>query len=116
MPLATFNPAVRPSPGTTRASKPSLHEAGFADGYSLSAPKGLNHMGIQVSYRWDVLTLEQAMALETFFRARGGYIPFYYALLGESNPRKWLCKEWNMTDSTPAKFTATFVENFSNVT
>lgn len=114
MPLATFEPSVRPSPGTQRTFKPRLFEAEFGDGYSLSAPNGMNHIPLQISLRWDALTLSQANFILAFLKARGGFVPFYWTMQGEQEPRKWVCKEWSMSEGPPAKVNATFLENFSN--
>lgn len=115
MALNTFTPAVRPSPGTSFANEVNLFEPKFGYGYTGSAPVGLNHIAKNISLKWTALTLTQALALDAFFRGQGGYIPFYYTLNGEITARKFTCKKWEFSDGTPASFSATFMENFSNV-
>lgn len=116
MPLNTFNPPVRPSPGTSFSNKIKLREVEFGDGYTMAAPWGLNHIRRNVSLKWDALSLEQVWALDAFFAERGGNVPFYYTLHGESEPRKWTCREWSFSDAAPCTFSATLEENFSNAT
>lgn len=116
MPLNTFDPPVRPSPGTSFSNKIKLREVEFGDGYTLASPAGLNHIRKQVSLKWDALSLGQVWALDAFFTGQGGNVPFYYTLHGEDTPRKWTCKEWSFSDGTPATFSASLEENFSNAT
>ncbi|RLL64288.1 phage tail protein [Paenirhodobacter hankyongi] len=116
MALNTFDPSPRPSPGTGIANKVSLRTADFGDGYTLSAPAGLNHIRKQITLKWDALTRDEAFALDTFFIGQGGNVPFYFVLNGETAPRKWTCAEWSMTDAAPCTFTATLVENFTILT
>lgn len=113
MPISTFNPAVRPSPGTSSTNELSLNKTSFGDGYAQTSPRGLNHIRKSVTLRWDALTLDQAKDLETFFVGLGGVTPFYYTLRWESAARKWTCEEWAITDGSPFSFTATLKENFT---
>lgn len=113
MPLTTFTPPMRPSAGTGIASEVSLRKAPFGDGYTQASPAGLNHVRLTVTLRWDYLSLAEAMAIDTFLKARGGYEPFYYRLNGETADRKWTCSEWSITDGMPARLTATFREDFT---
>lgn len=115
MPLNTFTPTPRPTPGTSFDNTINLFEPKFGFGYTLSAPTGLNHIAKEIGLKWSALTLAQAYSLDTFFRGQGGNMPFYYILNGESTPRKFTCKKWSMADGSPASFSAQLVENFSNM-
>lgn len=112
MPIPTFTPEVRPSPGTNITPEISLNKASFGDGYTQSSPKGLNHIRRVVSLTWKGLTLDQAYALDVFFTGRGGYLPFLYTVRGDTE-RKWTCAEWSMSDAAPFSFSATLKEEFS---
>lgn len=113
MPLATFNPPMRPSPGTSHAPTISLRKAAFGDGYTQASPAGLNHIRRVVNFRWDFLTLAEANEIEAFLIQHGGFRPFLYTLNGEATPRKWTCDTWSLTDNHPTQVTATFREDFS---
>ena len=116
MPLATFVPPMRPSPGTGNTPEISLRRANFGDGYTQASPAGLNHIRRVVSLRWDYLTLAEANQIEAFLVQQGGYKPFYYTLNGEATARKWTCDTWSKTDGHPSKVSATFREDFTTAT
>lgn len=113
MTLPTFSPIVAPSPGTRVAPKLSLLEAEFGDGYTQSAPNGLNHRKETMTLRWDGLTEAQFIALRDFFRERGGYKSFYYQPRGEAQPMKWRCKDWSGADRSPWSFEAKLEQSFT---
>lgn len=115
MPVATFVPVVRPSPGATKTPTLALNETQFGDGYVQASPKGLNHIKRTLGLKWDALSHNEVHQLELFFEGQGGYKPFRYAHFSDSVSRLWTCKEWSATYGTPGKFTATLVENFSLV-
>jgi phage-related protein len=112
MALQTFNPPVPPSPGTDIKPEMKINRAEFGDGYTQEQPAGLNHLRRVVTLQWDVLTIEQAAAIEAFFEAHGGYQPFHYAL-SDDVQRKWTCDTWGLVRGTPNTFTATFRESFA---
>lgn len=116
MPIATFYPTVAPSPGTVLKPEISLHEVQFGDGYTLSAPNGINHIRHKLSLKWDGLTNLEHTSLRNFFIAQKGYIPFYYTHPSDGVLRKWTCKDWSSTFNPPYRFTAELVENFSLTT
>jgi phage-related protein len=116
MPLVTFSPSIAPSPGTKINPKVNLFEAEFGDGYTQSAPNGLNHIKREITLTWTGLTEAQYQELDGFFFGRGGYRPFYYQPRGFSTPLKWTCKEWSGTDRTPWSFEAKLVEHFTTET
>jgi phage-related protein len=116
MALPTFNPPMRPSPGTGHSPEISLRRTPFGDGFVQASPTGLNHIRKVVSLRWDYLTLDEANEIEAFLIQQGGYRPFWYLLNGETVPRKWVCDTWTKTDNHPAQVTATFREDFTTAT
>lgn len=115
MPIPTFNPPMRPSPGTSRTPEVNLRRASFGDGYGQNSPAGLNHIRQVVALRWEFLTLAEAQEIEAFLVERGGYQPFLYALNGEAQARRWICESWSMTDGHPSTVSATFKEWFGQV-
>lgn len=114
MALQTFNPPVPPSPGTKVKPAYSLRKAEFGDGYTQAQPTGLNHVKLTANLRWDVLSIEDASAIENFLKARGGYEPFLYAL-SDDITRQWVCTDHDRSRDAPNQVTATFVEDFSIV-
>ena len=116
MALATFNPSIKPSPGTGIKLAIKLLEAEFGDGYSQTLPDGINHIKKTLSLKWDILDDAQVAEIFGFFTTQGGYIPFLYQPVGEAAPIKWRCKEW--TRDRPAAgwtMSATLVQDFTNV-
>lgn len=116
MTLATFTPAVAPSPGTSRKPEIRLLKASFGDGYTSVSPDGLNHIRRTLDLRWDVLTRGQAETIEAFLEAHGGgTTPFLYTPPGAPAPVKFTCEAWQRTDNAAqlCAFTATFKQSFS---
>jgi phage-related protein len=111
MPFPTFTPAVPPSPGTETDREIKLKTAEFGDGYSQETRDGINHIRQVVTLNWEVLTIEQAAAIEDFFHARGGDEPFYYAL-SDDVTRKWTCKTFKRRREGPNSVSATFKQSF----
>lgn len=97
MALTTFNPPVKPSPGTNVSRDLKILEAEFGDGYSQPTPDGLNHIKHKVKLQWNGLTEVEYTAINAFFTARGGTEAFYYQPAGFSTPLKWRCKEWDFS-------------------
>lgn len=116
MPLQTFIPPMRPSPGTGRGVELALNKTPFGDGYTQASPRGLNSVRRVITLKWDFLSLDEARQIENFMIARGGYQPFYYTLNGEATPRKWTCETWTVTDDHPSKVSLTLKENFTTAT
>jgi phage-related protein len=112
--LNNFLPPVDPSPGTKTKPELKLKEAAFGDGYTQTTRDGLNHMRRVVTLQWDVLRLDQAIAIEAFFENQGGDTPFYYALSGDT-VRKWSCKDWDRSRKAPNTCAATLREDFSKL-
>lgn len=117
MPLPTFEPPVRPSPGTAHKPTVNLWKADFGDGYSQPTPKGINHIKKSVSLTWDVLTTEQMFEIVEFFEARGGNEAFYFDPFGERGMMKWTCEEWDHdTEGGIWKVTAKLDQSNTNAT
>jgi phage-related protein len=113
MALATFNPPVKPSPGTAHQPKVNLWEAEFGDGYSQPTPKGLNHIRKSVSLKWDGLSYSQMRAIVGFFEGKQGCVPFKYQPYGEPAVLKWTCKDWSYSADAPWKVSATLEQSFT---
>jgi phage-related protein len=114
MPLMTFNPPIAPSPGTRHSPKADVLAAEFGDGYTQSAPNGLNHIKQAIVLRWEGLTDDQYQIIRDFFENHGGYLAFYYQPRDRSTPLKWTCKEWSGLDSSPWSFEAKLEQSFTN--
>jgi phage-related protein len=112
MTLATFNPPVGPSPGTSTRPELRLKKAEFGDGYTQTTRDGLNHLRRVVALKWDMLTEPQADTIEVFFETQGGDMPFLYALRGDVL-RQWTCEEWERTRDSPNTVSATLRECFT---
>lgn len=113
MALAVFNPPVQPSPGTTDKPEVKLLEAEFGDGYTQVAADGMNHIRRIVTLKWDCLLPDQAEAIMSFLRSKGGCEPFLYTVADDSTQVRWTCKEFSRTYETPNTVTATFRQDFS---
>lgn len=113
MALVTFVPGVKPSPGGSVAPKVNLYKAEFGDGYTMSGPRGLNHIAQQVNLRWDGLTLSETQALNTFFTTQAGYIAFIYQVWGTAAALKWTCSDWSWSNAAPFTFQAKLVQSFT---
>ena len=116
MALTTFDPPVAPSLGTGVKPQVKVLQAEFGDGYTQSAPAGLNHIRDVLELSWEGLLEAQRNEINAFFRARGGTEPFYYQPVGDSSPRKWTCQEWTSKKDAIWKMTATLVESFTSLT
>lgn len=113
MALSTFNPPVAPSPGTTGKTELKLLEAEFGDGYTGSAPDGINFRRRVVTLAWDALTESQKNAIDNFFYNQGGYKPFYYKPPGFAAAIKWTCKEFDWKkDAGIYRYNATLRQSF----
>ena len=114
MALTTFNPSVRPSPGTSFKPQVKVLEAEFGDGYSQPTPDGINNIRQKVDLTWDALTETQMNQINNFFTNRKGSQAFYFRPAGYSTPLKWTCKEWSRTLSDGVwKVQASLVQSFT---
>jgi phage-related protein len=113
MALPTFNPSVKPSPGTAFVPVVKILAAEFGEGYSQPMPDGINNIRETVSLSWGGLTQAQMLSIINFFKARKGTQPFYYQPAGFSSPLKWTCKEWDYRLEGVWKVTAKFEQSFT---
>lgn len=115
MTLPTFSPSVSPSPGSNRRPETRILRADFGDGYSQSAPDGLNHRRKVLELRWDYLTKSDANYIDNFLEGRGGYKPFFFHHPHEPAAIKFICEDWNVTDlaNNKCSVTATLKQSFN---
>lgn len=73
-PIFTWCPSYEPE----LEEAPQLLTAKFGDGYSQSAPDGLNHIRQRWSLSWNAEDTATAKAIRDFLRERGGWQPFYW--------------------------------------
>lgn len=115
MTLATFTPPFAPMPGTTDKPKVKILKAEFGDGYSQTAPDGLNNVKRVLSVAWDALTPTQITAMTGFFFTQASQgNPFYYTPSDETVPVKWTCEVWDDKRGQGGlrALTATFEQSF----
>jgi len=115
MALPTFDPIVKPSPGTNFQPQVKVLEAEFGDGYSQPTPDGINNIRETVDLSWNGLTEFEMKQIYGFFVARKGAEPFYYKPAGHDRTAKWTCKEWSkqLTDGV-WKMSAKLVQSFTS--
>lgn len=116
MALDTFAPPVAPSPGSTMTPALKIREVEFGDGYTQPLPDGLNHIRMTIQLNWDGLTEAEMNTIWAFLVAHKGTTPFYYQTIGDADPRKWTCKEFERRKSSGLfTLSATLVESFLNL-
>jgi len=97
MALNYFSPAHPPTANQYQDTKtPRLLEADFGDGYSQSAPDGLNNMPSMLDVTWNPIEVQDAAAIEAFMVANSG-LAFFWTPPGETAARKWICKSYDRT-------------------
>lgn len=111
MPILTFSPAYAPTESTQKPEF-KLLEAEFGDGYSQSAPDGMNHIRQVATLSWDVLNVAQADYIENWIVTHKGTDPFLWRLSDDPVVRKWTCKDYSRKRGTPNSITATFRQSF----
>lgn len=116
MTIQTFNPPVRPSPGTRRKPEIKTLVAEFGDGYTQETEDGLNNIRRVMSLRWEVLTPAQADTIEEFLTQHRGTKVFLWTPSNSATPIRWTCKEWERIDDKVHSITATFRESFNYAT
>lgn len=110
--MATF-PDFDPAPGMTKQSSPILRIAQFGSGYSQRNVLGINQNPKSYSLTFRV-TENESDTIEDFLDARGGFEKFDYTPPGESAAKKFICRQWTKTISSPdrAEISATFEQVF----
>ena len=118
MTINTFTPPRAPAPGTSYKIKAKILKADFGDGYTQIAADGTNNLKGSVTLTWETCTPTESNSIDAFFRAQGGYIPFYYTLSDDIVTRRWTCEEWGVErgDGGLRKYTATLIEYFGVLT
>lgn len=100
--------------GSERKTKPRVLRASFGNGYKQMSGDGFNTLEREYSVTFENLTRANSAYLESFFKARKGYISFYYTAPGEASPTMWICKEWStahtdaLTDSMQCEWEEIF--------
>ena len=111
--MATF-PAITPTYGAQKTSRPTVRTVQFNDGYSQRLTYGLNQNAKTWSLTWEVSETD-ANTIETFLDARASdNTSFTWTPLGEATAYKWICQEWNksLPYNNRATITATFQQVF----
>ncbi|WP_064033346.1 phage tail protein [Methylosinus sp. R-45379] len=117
MSIDTFTPPINPSVGAQKKPELKILEATFGDGYTQASADGLNHIRDSLTLNWEALTIAQSDAIEAFLNTQGGVTPFLWTAPGDATPRKWTCKDWEVTYRTThfRSIKATFKQSFNIV-
>lgn len=94
MALATFNPPIEPSPGTSVSPTFKLKKAEFGDGYTQTTRDGLNHIKRVVQLEWETIAQAEAAQIVAFLDQMGGDTPFAYAVPSDVQ-RTWTCNDYS---------------------
>ena len=110
--MATF-PAITPTYGAQKSSRPNVRTVQFGDGYQQRLTYGLNQNPKSWSLTWEVSETD-ADTIETFLNDRAAdNASFDWTPLDEATSYKWICAEWNK--SLPYKNRATITATFQQV-
>jgi phage-related protein len=110
--MATF-PAITPTYGAQKNSRPNVRTVQFGDGYQQRLTYGLNQNPKSWSLTWEVSETD-ADTIETFLNDRAAdNASFDWTPLDEATSYKWICPEWNK--SVPYKNRATITATFQQV-
>lgn len=111
----TFYPPLPPAPGTSMTPAIKLLVAEFGDSYEQTTPDGINHIRDKISLRWEDVHPADAIEIETFLRAKQGYLPFYYTPSDDLSPILWTCKVWSYSRNRSGfrTLSAEFVQSFT---
>ena len=110
--MATF-PAITPTYGAQKNSRPNVRTVQFGDGYQQRLTYGLNQIPKSWSLTWEVSETD-ADTIETFLNNRAAdNASFDWTPLDEATSYKWICPEWNK--SLPYKNRATITATFQQV-
>lgn len=92
--MATF-PAVTPSYGAQKSSRPQMRIARFGDGYEQRTSFGINQNPKEWNLSWQNISEANADSIETFLNARAADgSSFDWTPPDESTSYKWVCMEW----------------------
>lgn len=111
MALDTFAPAMQPVLGLMRSVDGRTLETGFGDGFSQSAPDGLNPVQGKWSPNWPAVPNEVADYIDDFFESHLGKT-FLWTPPARAVTYKVRCKTWSRTQVTDQHdgISATFQE------
>lgn len=117
MAAPVFDPPRCPTIGSSQDIEAKVRSAKFGDGYEQTAPDGINSIRSTFVVDWPMLTREEALVIEVFFKARRGSEPFIYRPPGEDEDMLWKCSRWRKTSMGRgrASINATFVQAFDVV-
>ena len=112
--MATF-PAVTPSYGAQKTSRPRVRIAQFGDGYEQRTRFGINQNPKEWNLSWQNITEANSDSIETFLDARAADgASFDWTPPAEATSYKWVCLEWDkqINYTGRATITATFRQVF----
>lgn len=110
--MATF-PAITPTYGAQKSSRPNIRVAQFGDGYQQRTSFGINQNPKEWNLTWEVSETD-ADTIEAFLDARAAdAASFDWTPLDSATSYKWVCPEWNKT--LPYKNRATITATFRQV-
>lgn len=110
--MATF-PAITPTYGAQKSSRPSVRTVQFGDGYQQRLTYGINQNPKTWNLTWEASETD-ADTIEAFLNARAAdNASFDWTPLDEATSYKWICQEWNKT--IPYKNRATITATFTQV-
>ena len=117
MSVPTFTAPFDPSSGVSDDPEVKVLKAEFGDGYTQAAVDGMNSIRRVLTLKWDVLTVAQAQAMLSFFKAQAGAYPFYYQMADDAAPTLWTCEKWSegFAAASFRSVTATFRQSFNLV-
>jgi len=111
--MATF-PAIAPTYGAQKSSRPNVRTVQFADGYSQRLTFGLNQNPKTWNLTWQVSETD-ADTIEAFLDARAAdNASFDWTPPDSAESNKWICPEWSKVIPyvNRAVITATFNQVF----
>ena len=105
----TFTPPtwVNAAPGTGIEEAPRVRVAEFGGAYRQRTADSINPITSMMNVVFTVLTHAEGEEIRQFFRSKGGYIPFLWALPGEETPTQWVATKWTKVWDTGVSLTVT---------
>ncbi len=111
--MANF-PAITPTYGAAKTSKPNMRQVQFGDGYAQVIRFGLNQNPKIWNLRWEISETD-ADTIEAFLDDRAGDgATFNWSPLDETATYKWRCFSWtkSLIYKNRVSLKATFVQYF----
>ena len=95
--MATF-PAITPSYGAQKTSRPKTQVVSFGDGYEQRVSIGINQNPKEWALSWNNITEANSDTIETCLDARAADgASFEWTAPAEATAYKWVCLEWSKT-------------------